>query len=129
MRASGPGGQSVNRTESAVRITHLPTGIVVSCRETKYQNQNREKAMQLLRARLYEKEKMEADSKRSGMRSSQIGSAMRAEKIRTYNFPQNRITDHRVKMSWSDIEGAFVGNIEEMVDTIRSEIQKQQVVK
>jgi peptide chain release factor 1 len=129
MRASGPGGQSVNRTESAVRITHIPTGIVVSCRETKYQNQNREKAMQLLRARLYEKEKMEADSKRSGMRSSQIGSAMRAEKVRTYNFPQNRITDHRVKMSWSDIEGAFAGNIEEMVDSIRTQIQKQQIVK
>jgi peptide chain release factor 1 len=129
MRSSGPGGQSVNRTESAVRITHLPTGIVVSCRETKYQNQNREKAMQLLRARLYEKEKSEADSKRSGMRSSQIGSAMRAEKIRTYNFPQSRLTDHRVKMSWFDIESAFVGDIEEMVEGIRTEIQKQQIVK
>jgi peptide chain release factor 1 len=129
MRASGPGGQSVNRTESAVRITHIPTGIVVSCRETKYQNQNREKAMQLLRARLYEKEKMEADSKRSGMRASQIGSAMRAEKIRTYNFPQSRITDHRVKLSWFDIESAFAGNIEEMVESIRNEIQKQQITK
>ncbi len=122
MRASGPGGQSVNTTDSAVRITHLPSGIVVSCRETKYQDQNKVKAMNLLRAKLYEKQKEEQDAKRAGMRSSQIGSAKRAEKIRTYNFPQSRITDHRVKKSWFDIETVISGEIDEMVNDINTEM-------
>lgn len=122
MRASGPGGQSVNTTDSAVRITHLPSGIVVSCRETKYQDQNKVKAMNLLRAKLYEKQKEEEDAKRAGMRSSQIGSAKRAEKIRTYNFPQSRITDHRVKKSWFDIETVIAGEIDEMISDIGTEM-------
>ena len=123
MRASGAGGQCVNRTDSAVRITHTPTGIVVSCQETKHQAQNKEKAMQLLRARLYKKKKSEVTAKRSDLRSSQIGSAMRAEKIRTYNFPQNRITDHRIKYSWHNLETILNGDIEELLDETRHQIQ------
>jgi len=123
MRASGAGGQCVNKTDSAVRITHFSTGIVVSCQETKHQAQNKEKAMALLRSRLYERKRSEEAEKRSNMRSSQIGSAMRAEKIRTYNFPQNRITDHRIKKSWHNIESILSGDIDEMVDDIREGIQ------
>lgn len=123
MRASGAGGQCVNRTDSAVRITHFPSGIVVSCQETKHQSQNKEKAMALLRSRLYEKKKSEEAEKRSNLRSSQIGSAMRAEKIRTYNFPQNRITDHRIKKSWHNLEAVMNGDIEEMINDIKEGIQ------
>jgi peptide chain release factor 1 len=123
MRASGAGGQCVNKTDSAVRITHLPTNIVVSCQETKYQNQNKEKAMALLRSRLYDRKKLEEREKRSSMRLSQIGSAMRAEKIRTYNFPQNRVTDHRIKKSWHNLEGIMYGDIDGMVEDIKEGIQ------
>lgn len=125
MRASGAGGQCVNRTDSAVRITHLATGIVVSCQETKHQAQNREKAMALLRSRLYDKKKQEEMAKRSDMRSSQIGSNMRAEKIRTYNFPQNRVTDHRIKKSWFNMEGILAGDIQQIIDDVRKGIQLQ----
>ena len=125
MRASGAGGQCVNRTDSAVRITHLPTGIVVSCQETKHQAQNKEKAMANLRSRLYEKKKREAMAQRSDMRSSQIGSNMRAEKIRTYNFPQARITDHRVKKSWFNLEGILSGDIQTMIDDVKDGIQME----
>lgn len=118
MRASGAGGQCVNRTDSAVRITHLETGIVVSCQETKHQQQNKEKAMALLRSRLYDKKKAEEHAKRDSLRHSQIGSAMRAEKIRTYNFPQSRITDHRIKKSWFNIEGIMNGELEEIIEDI-----------
>lgn len=127
MRATGAGGQNVNRTDSAVRITHLPSGIVVSCQETKHQDQNKLKAMNILRARLYEKQKMEADKARSDMRSSQIGSAMRAEKIKTYNFPQTRITDHRVKKSWFNLEEVLNGDLEEILTTTRDMILRGQV--
>lgn len=125
MRASGAGGQCVNRTDSAVRITHIPTGIVVSCQETKHQAQNKEKAMALLYSRLYDKQKQEEAAKRSGLRSSQIGSNMRAEKIRTYNFPQNRVTDHRIKKSWFNLESIMSGNIQEIIDDVRKGIQLQ----
>lgn len=123
MRASGAGGQCVNKTDSAVRITHIPTDIVVSCQETKYQAQNKEKAMQLLRAKLYEKKKSEQAAKRSDLRSSQIGTAMRAEKIRTYNFPQNRITDHRIKESWHNLEDVLNGDIQDLLKETRRLIQ------
>lgn len=125
MRASGAGGQCVNKTDSAVRITHLPTDIVVSCQETKYQAQNKEKAMAILRARLYEKKQEEVSSKRASLRSNLIGSAMRAEKIRTYNFPQNRITDHRIKKSWFNIESVLNGDLEEIVNDVREGITNE----
>jgi len=124
MRASGAGGQCVNRTDSAVRITHLPTGIVVSCQETKHQAQNREKAMAILRARLYAKKKKEEQEKRDSLRNSQIGSMMRAEKIRTYNFPQSRVTDHRVKVSWHNIDSIMNGEIDQIIDDIDKEFIK-----
>ena len=129
MRASGAGGQCVNRTDSAVRITHLPTGIIVSCQETKHQAQNKEKAMALLRSRLYDKKKAEEDAKRSNLRSSMIGSSMRAEKIRTYNFPQNRVTDHRIKKSWFNLESILNGDIQTIIDDVREGIQLQALEK
>lgn len=122
MRASGAGGQCVNKTDSAVRITHLPTKLVASCQETKYQAQNKEKAMAILRAKLYEIEQEKLDSKRDSLRSKMIGSAMRSEKIRTYNFPQNRITDHRVKKSWFNIESVLNGNLEQIINDVREGI-------
>ncbi|MBI2356591.1 peptide chain release factor 1 [Candidatus Dojkabacteria bacterium] len=127
MRATGAGGQNVNRTDSAVRITHLPSGIVVSCQETKHQDQNKEKAMNLLRSRLYDKKKQEEDEKRSKLRSSQIGNSMRAEKIRTYNFPQTRVTDHRIKKSWFNIDMILAGDIGEMLEETTKGIQKLQL--
>ena len=125
MRASGAGGQCVNKTDSAVRITHLETGIIVSCQETKYQAQNKEKAMTLLRSKLYEKKKSEEHGKRSDLRSSLIGSAMRAEKIRTYNYPQTRVTDHRIKKSWFNLEEILNGSLDEVIEDVRDGIQRQ----
>lgn len=127
MRSSGAGGQSVNKTDSAIRITHLSTGIIVSCQETKYQQQNKEKAMAILRSRLYDKKKEEEHKKRDSLRLSQIGSAMRAEKIRTYNYPQSRITDHRTKQSWYNLEEVLNGSLEKMIKEIREEITNLQI--
>lgn len=117
-RSSGAGGQHVNKTESAIRITHKPSGIVVTCQENRSQLKNRETAMSLLRSKLYEKKVEDQQSERDSMRRKQIGSAMRSEKIRTYNFPQNRVTDHRLKKSWHNLDTILDGEIDEIISVL-----------
>jgi peptide chain release factor 1 len=124
MRASGAGGQHVNTTDSAVRITHLPTGIMVVSAE-KSQHQNRAKAMQILRSRLYEMERERAASERSASRKSQVGSGDRSERIRTYNFPQGRLTDHRINLTLYKLDRVMEGEIDEVVDALIADHQSQ----
>ena len=117
LRSSGPGGQNVNKIESAVRITHLPTGLVVSCQDGRSQQHNKEKAMQVLRSRLLAKKRAEELAERGDERREQIGTADRSEKIKTYNFPQNRLTDHRIKKSWHNLDKIIEGNLEKVIKT------------
>ncbi len=120
-RSSGPGGQSVNTTDSAVRITHKPSGIVVSMQDEKSQLQNREKAMRVLRARLYERMIAEQQAEIAADRRSQVGSGERSEKIRTYNYPQGRVTDHRVKLTAHNLDEILDGNLREFTDALAAE--------
>ena len=120
-RSSGPGGQSVNTTDSAVRLTHKPSGIVVSMQDEKSQLQNREKAMRVLRARLYERKMAEQQAEIAADRRSQVGSGERSEKIRTYNFPQGRVTDHRVKLTAHNLDEILDGNLREFTDALAAE--------
>ena len=117
-RSTGHGGQSVNTTDSAVRLTHIPTGIVISCQDEKSQLKNKDKALKVLRAKLYELEKEKRHSEEDALRRSQIGSGDRSEKIRTYNFPQGRVTDHRIKLTLYKIDQIMDGSLDELLDAL-----------
>lgn len=122
-KSSGPGGQNVNKRETAVRISHIPTGLVVASQTQRNLEQNKQAALSILQAKLFEKQREEKESERQEQRREQIGSAKRAEKIRTYNFPQDRITDHRIKKSWHNIEKIMSGNLEKIVEKLKNSNQ------
>ena len=117
-RSSGAGGQHVNKTESAIRITHLPTGTVVECQDERSQHKNRERAMKILASRLYEAEQAKRNAELAAERKSQVGTGDRSERIRTYNFPQGRVTDHRIGLTLYKIEQIMNGDIDEIIDAL-----------
>ncbi|HEY4553465.1 MAG TPA: peptide chain release factor 1 [Bacillaceae bacterium] len=125
--SSGPGGQSVNTTMSAVRLTHIPTGVVVSCQDEKSQIKNKEKAMKVLRARIYDKFQQEAQAEYDANRKSAVGTGDRSERIRTYNFPQNRVTDHRIGLTIQKLDQILEGKLDEIIDALIVEDQSQKL--
>lgn len=126
-RASGNGGQCVNTTDSAVRITHIPTGLVVTCQDEKSQIKNKDKAMKVLKSRLYDLMEEEKNKDRADARKSQVGTGDRSERIRTYNFPQGRITDHRINKTIFQLQNFLDGDIEEMIDDLTSYDQAEKL--
>ena len=126
-RSSGPGGQSVNTTDSAVRITHLPTGLVVQCQDEKSQHKNKAKALKVLRARLLEVEQERRRGERASARRAQVGSGDRSEKIRTYNFPQSRVTDHRAGVTMHQLEAILAGDLDELLDAVHVAMSRPRV--
>ncbi len=126
-RASGAGGQHVNKTDSAVRITHLPTGLVVECQDDRSQHRNKDKAMQVLAARLKDKQQQEQQSKEAAQRKSLVGSGDRSERIRTYNYPQGRVTDHRINLTLYKLQAIMEGDLQELTGALRAEHQAEQL--
>ncbi len=126
-RSSGPGGQSVNTTDSAVRITHVPTGVVVAMQDEKSQLQNKDKALRVLKSRLLAAERDRVAAERADVRASQIGTGDRSEKIRTYNFPQSRVTDHRINFTTHDLDGVMQGKIDDLIDALNTQEQTQRL--
>jgi peptide chain release factor 1 len=128
-RSSGPGGQSVNTTDSAVRITHLPTGLVVTCQDEKSQHKNKAKALRVLRARLFEIEEQKKQAERAQARRAQVGTGDRSERIRTYNFPQNRVTDHRINLTLYHLEAVMLGDLEEIIESLKISAREEALKK
>jgi len=126
-RASGPGGQKVNKTSSAVRIVHIPTGLKVECQDEKSQHKNRARAMKILLSRIMDHHRAKADAERSSLRRNQIGSGDRNERIRTYNFPQNRVTDHRLGLTLHDLEGVLQGDLDPLIDRLAEHHREQRL--
>ena len=126
-RAGGPGGQCVNTTDSAVRVTHLPTGIVVSCQDEKSQHKNKDKALKVLRSRLYDFYESQRNDEISRERKSQVGSGDRSERIRTYNFPQGRVSDHRINLTLYKIDAIMNGQLDEIIDALITHYQSERL--
>jgi len=126
-RAGGPGGQSVNTTDSAIRVTHIPTGLVVQCQDEKSQHKNKAKALKVLRARLLDLEQSRLDSERAAERKGQIGSGDRSERIRTYNFPQNRVTDHRAQVTLHQLDRVMEGDLDELIEAVATTLEAEKL--